>query len=74
MGLVGGEENGNGEGMVGKIHMGSKNKYKRMDSDATEEDLALYSEGITNKNHNTKKFVFLCAIFASLNSVLLGYG
>lgn len=53
--------------------MGSKNKYKRMDSDATEEDLALYSEGITNKNHNTKKFVFLCAIFASLNSVLLGY-
>ncbi|KAM3700207.1 hypothetical protein ACB098_05G079700 [Castanea mollissima] len=28
---------------------------------------------ITRKNSNSKKFVFLCAIFASLNSVLLGY-
>nr|POE96088.1 putative polyol transporter 4 [Quercus suber] len=74
MGLVGGEENGNGE-RVGEVHIGSKNKYKRMDSDFIEEDLALYSDGMvmTRKNSNSKKFVFLCAIFASLNSVLLGY-
>ena len=75
MGLVGGEENGNGE-RVGEVHIGSKNKYKRMDSDFVEEDLALYNDGMemTRKNSNSKKFVFLCAIFASLNSVLLGYG
>ena len=75
MGLVGGEENGNGE-RAGEVHIGSKNKYKRMDSDFVEEDLALYSDGMemTRKNSNSKKFVFLCAIFASLNSVLLGYG
>jgi len=74
MGLVGGEENGNGE-RVGEVHIGSKNKYKRMDSDFVEEDLALYNDGMemTRKNSNSKKFVFLCAIFASLNSVLLGY-
>ncbi|XP_030972124.1 probable polyol transporter 4 [Quercus robur] len=74
MGLVGGEENGNGE-RVGEVHIGSKNKYKRMDSDFVEEDLALNSDGMvmTKKNSNSKKFVFLCAIFASLNSVLLGY-
>jgi len=74
MGLVGGEENGNGE-RVGEFHIGSKNKYKRMDSDFVEEDLALYNDGMemTRKNSNSKKFVFLCAIFASLNSVLLGY-
>jgi len=72
--LVGGEENGNGE-RVGEVHIGSKNKYKRMDSDFVEEDLALYNDGMemTRKNSNSKKFVFLCAIFASLNSVLLGY-
>ena len=75
MGLVGGEENGNGE-RVGEVHIGSKNKYKRMDSDFVEEDLASYNDGMemTRKNSNSKKFVFLCAIFASLNSVLLGYG
>lgn len=73
MGLMGGEENGKGEGVV-EIHMGSKNKYRRMDSDGTEEDVALSNGGIAKKNHYTKKFVFVCAIFASLNSVLLGYG
>lgn len=69
---MGGEENGKGEGVV-EIHMGSKNKYRRMDSDGTEEDVALSNGGIAKKNHYTKKFVFVCAIFASLNSVLLGY-
>lgn len=61
MGLVNGEANG----MV-EIHMGSKNKYKRMDSDGKE-------EGVAEKSRNTRKFVLVCAIFASLNSVLLGY-
>lgn len=73
MGLVGCEENGNGEGLV-EIPIGSKNKYKRMDSDAVEEDVALSSEGMPKKKNTSRNFVFGCAIFASLNSVLLGYG
>lgn len=72
MGLVGCEENGNGEGLV-EIPIGSKNKYKRMDSDAVEEDVALSSEGMPKKKNTSRNFVFGCAIFASLNSVLLGY-
>ena len=68
MGAVVGEENGNRNGNGGSVsefQLGNKNKYKRMESDdATEEDI----------NHDSRKFVFACAIFASLNSVLLGYG
>lgn len=73
MGLVGGEENKNAteNGVSGsEFPLGSKTKYKRMDSEVvdTEEDVPL-----TKENRNTKKYVFACAIFASLNSVLLGY-
>lgn len=58
---------------------GDNGKYKRMDADATEEDIVLSNndqqqEGIVIENRDTTKYVFACAIFASLNSVLLGYG
>ncbi|PON96096.1 Sugar/inositol transporter [Trema orientale] len=69
MGFVGGQENGNGNGNGGSVsefHLGNKNnRYKRMDSDVSEE--------ILDRDHQTKRFVVACAIFASLNSVLLGY-
>lgn len=76
MGLVGLQENGNGEmGLVS----GAKNKYKRMDSELTDFDDDV--DEATQNHHiqlerskTTRKYVFACAIFASLNSVLLGYG
>lgn len=67
------EKNENGDGLS-NFALGAKNKYKRMDSEVTdtEEDGDLnHQQNITNSN--TKKYVFACAIFASLNSVLLGY-
>ncbi|GMH30340.1 hypothetical protein Nepgr_032183 [Nepenthes gracilis] len=42
-------------------------KYRRMDSDWMEDDV----EAV--RRSNTNKYVLACAIFASLNSVLLGY-
>ncbi|XP_033516976.1 probable polyol transporter 4 isoform X1 [Nicotiana tomentosiformis] len=54
------QENGNG-GVL---------KYKRMDSDTVEEDGVLCEE---KGNDSSRKYVLVCAIFASLNSVLLGY-
>ncbi|XP_031253428.1 probable polyol transporter 4 [Pistacia vera] len=65
MGLVGVQENGSGE-------MGRKNKYKRMDSELTEFDddnLQLHED----RKNTTRKYVLACAVFASLNNVLLGY-
>ncbi|KAK4858092.1 hypothetical protein QYF36_010941 [Acer negundo] len=54
------------------------NKYKRMDGGGNEEeDLTLSNnqeQGVVdNGDQRANKFVFACAIFASLNSVLLGY-
>ncbi|XP_057431977.1 probable polyol transporter 4 isoform X2 [Lotus japonicus] len=63
MGLVGVQGNGG---------VGSKTKYIRMTSDLTEaeeED----EGGLQTSNYDTKKYIIACAIFASLNSVLLGY-
>ncbi|KAA8515289.1 hypothetical protein F0562_018481 [Nyssa sinensis] len=49
-------------------------KYRRMDSDVLEEDdVSDYGHHQQDRTNTTKKFVFACAIFASLNSVLLGY-
>ncbi|TMX02245.1 hypothetical protein EJD97_022251 [Solanum chilense] len=56
------QENGNG-GVL---------KYKRMDSDGMEEDVAVLCEDKRN-DMSSRKYVLVCAIFASLNSVLLGY-
>lgn len=61
MGLADVRESGN--------EMGRKAKYKRMDREGEEEDAPSQ-----NKSLNGNKYVFACSIFASLNSVLLGYG
>ncbi|CAN4078982.1 unnamed protein product [Withania somnifera] len=54
------QENGNG-GVL---------KYKRIDSKAMEGDGVLCEE---KRNDSSRIYVLVCAIFASLNSVLLGY-
>ncbi|KAF6154524.1 hypothetical protein GIB67_028416 [Kingdonia uniflora] len=74
MGMMGLQENGNGD-----VPLGAKSKYQRMDMDVREE-----AEDGLEHHHNkekrqqersssTKKYVYACAVFASLNSVLLGY-
>lgn len=68
MGLVGVQENGNGETGVA---LGSKNRYRRMDSELTEDDDIHFPE---DRSETTRKYVLACAVFASLNNVLLGYG
>lgn len=65
MGLVGVLESGNGNGV------GSKSAYTRMDSEIRNEDGV--SPCHPQANTSTNKYVFVCAVFASLNSVLLGY-
>lgn len=52
------------------------NKYRRMDSVIIHEDgFDLANGGIDQQDRtkNTKRYVIACAVFASLNSVLLGY-
>lgn len=73
MGLVGVQGDGNGE-MT--LFLGSKNKYKRMDSELSDdfEDDASHHHHQLERNKSTRKYVLACAIFASLNNVLLGYG
>jgi len=70
MGLGGVQDNANvnGDG-VSEIPLGTKAKYIKMTSDPVEGD-----EFPENKKHEAKKYIFACAVFASLNSVLLGYG
>lgn len=71
MGLVGVQEKGNGE--VG-LSIGTKNKYRRMDSEVTEDfDDGSHHHHQEKRSSSTRKYVLACAIFASLNSVLLGY-
>lgn len=71
------EENENGETGLSAVPLGFKNKYKRMDSQLTEvdddEDDASHHHHQQKRNTSTRKYVLACAIFASLNSVLLGY-
>lgn len=71
------EDNENGETGLSAVPLGFKNKYKRMDSQLTEEeddDDASHHHDQEKRNTSTRKYVLACAIFASLNSVLLGYG
>lgn len=71
MGLVGVQENGNGNvDLISEIPLGTKTKYTRMTSEAEEEEEGLSAK----KKQDTKTYIIACAIFASLNSVLLGYG
>ena len=69
---------------MGVQENGNNKKYE-MGSAAAEEEIVLTNnlqhkkekeEGVVVNNicDNTRKYVFVCAIFASLNSVLLGYG
>jgi len=75
MGLVGVQENGNGEMGLSVVSLGSKNKYRRMDSQLTEDcDDASLHHHQEDRSKSIRKFVFASAVFASLNSVLLGYG
>lgn len=75
MGMAGVQENGHGEMGLSDFPLGSKNKYKRMDSEFTD-----YDDGdndhyqLEKRKKSTRKYVFGCAVFASLNNVLLGYG
>ena len=57
------------------LPLGSKNKYKRMDSELTDgDDDSHHHHQLEDRRKTTRKFVLACAIFASLNNVLLGYG
>lgn len=78
MGLKSGQENGNSE--MG-LPLGAKNKYRRMDdselrnSDDFDDDYdAAEHHRQMERAKTTRKYVFACSVFASLNSVLLGYG
>lgn len=59
-----------------KNENGRGKKYRNIDHDGD----GKYEErinGVVNEemgNNSSKKYVFACAIFASLNCVLLGYG
>ncbi|CDP14766.1 unnamed protein product [Coffea canephora] len=72
----------NGNGVFGRdmeisvLPLGTKNKYKRMDSQLTDggDDDSHHQAELENRRKTTRKFVFACAVFASLNNVLLGYG
>ncbi|XAR66438.1 hypothetical protein NMG60_11012673 [Bertholletia excelsa] len=53
---------------------GSKRKYKRVHSDTMEEDdVSDFSVHQAERSSKTRKYVLACSVFASLNSVLLGY-
>ncbi|CAI9089449.1 OLC1v1024021C1 [Oldenlandia corymbosa var. corymbosa] len=77
---------GNGNGVYGGdmemsvVPLGTKNKYKRMDSQLTfdeegddHDDSHHHHHQLEQRKITTRKFVFACAVFASLNNVLLGY-
>ncbi|XP_057537661.1 probable polyol transporter 4 isoform X1 [Amaranthus tricolor] len=72
------EENGGGNNgfLMESVGLNNiKNKYRRMDSpDLSESDNVISDFEAQNvRKSSTKKFVMASAVFASLNSVLLGY-
>ncbi|KAI3502215.1 hypothetical protein L1887_30247 [Cichorium endivia] len=75
---MGVQENGSGDMGMSGVPLGSKNKYRRMDSelnDYSDDDLEVvpYKQTQQERSKSTRKYVFACAVFASLNNVLLGY-
>lgn len=73
---MGVQENGSGDMGMSAVPLGSKNKYRRMDSDYTDDDdleVVPYKQTQQERSNSTRKYVFACAVFASLNNVLLGY-
>lgn len=70
MGMAGVQENGNLEMGVGiGMALGVKNKYRRMDFHDEDEDHLQMEK----RRKDRRNYVFACSVFASLNSVLLGY-
>nr|GEZ11254.1 probable polyol transporter 4 [Tanacetum cinerariifolium]GEZ25283.1 probable polyol transporter 4 [Tanacetum cinerariifolium] len=74
---MGVQENGSGDMGMSSVPLGSKNKYRRMDSEYANDDVDLevvpYKQTQQERSSSTRKYVFACAVFASLNNVLLGY-
>ena len=73
------QDNGNGEMQLSDVPLDTKNKYKRMDSELTDfdddfNDALHHHQQTEERRKSTRKYVFACAVFASLNNVLLGYG
>lgn len=71
------KENGNVEMGMSDFPLGSKNKYKRMDAeviDYDDDDPSHHHHQLEKRRKSTRNYVLACAVFASLNNVLLGYG
>lgn len=73
---MGSDENETG---LSGVPLGIKNKYSELtkvdfDDDDGANDDASHHHHQQKRSASTKKYVLACAIFASLNSVLLGYG
>ncbi|XP_010935630.1 probable polyol transporter 4 [Elaeis guineensis] len=66
--------NGNGNGLPRLPRMGGKGKYMRMDAGVNEEEMeGEVLETGRSRGSESRRYVFACAVFASLNNVLLGY-
>lgn len=61
-----GDGTGNGKGVSMLPGFGGKGRYGRIDADLSDDG--------PRRGIESKRYIFACAIFASLNSVLLGYG
>jgi hypothetical protein len=78
MGLPGAEPPAaSGGGLPG--FFGGKSKYVRMDDvlpqEQEEDGVGGGGGGVrVRRSHSSRRYVFACSVFASLNSVLLGYG
>ncbi|KAG8364688.1 hypothetical protein BUALT_Bualt18G0024500 [Buddleja alternifolia] len=71
MGLGDVQENGNPESMGL-----TKSKYRRMNDDSDfgdDYDASDHHHQLETRRNSTRKYVFACSVFASLNNVLLGY-
>lgn len=67
--------NANGNGLPRLPRMGGRGKYRRMDAEANEEEAeGEVLETGRSRGNESRRYVFACAVFASLNNVLLGYG
>ncbi|RZC46474.1 hypothetical protein C5167_039424 [Papaver somniferum] len=67
------QDNGEGDGLS-NISLVDRNKYHRMDGKLIQNDGDRPSAHLRcARKTNTKRFVITCAIFASLNTILVGY-
>ncbi|CAM8984913.1 unnamed protein product [Rhodiola kirilowii] len=73
------QESGNGEmGSMSAVSLSGMNKYRKMESEALEDveddfGIAASHHRQLERIRTTRRYVYACAVFASLNSVLLGY-